>query len=557
MKRFFARFSLLFLPILWALFLLLATFMNLIEGSIDTAYQLFFLCMTGALLLSVLFSIFAQAFSSKCCAIFGLICGSLHFLPLLLDGMDLSPFNGFASFYSPIPTLISVLIFMMIIASSILVFCRKKAPAASPAAAGNVPFTLPQNLQDDMNVLSSRLQKMEAEVANMGSFLQRMPKLDGLQAGLAALTRKYDELEGRLAQPAAPIAPVQAAPAPQILPAEPVTAAAEIPAEEIPVETAPAPVEEPVAAVEEAPAEEIAAEEAATEEVPAEAAPAEEIPAPAVESSAPAEAPAPMAAVPVAAAPAPVNPIKYFLQGSKGSCTITETGIRYQIKGEDFFAPYTEINNLYIMLGVYYMMYKGKDYHLDVNDKSMLKAAFAFAQEKWNAAKAQAPQVPPTPRNDNEPIFNVETGLATLQVFDSYCVLTAKKNAMTLLVTNKFYAGEKKFYYADLTSVQFREPGTITDGYMEFETLGAHSSNNSAAYTSENAIAFTKNHLPLMREIYAFVDGKIREYKERKNQPVVATVSAADELKKYKELLDADIITKEEFDLKKKHLMGL
>ena len=60
-----------------------------------------------------------------------------------------------------------------------------------------------------------------------------------------------------------------------------------------------------------------------------------------------------------------------------------------------------------------------------------------------------------------------------------------------------------------------------------------------------------------MREIYAFVDGKIREYKERKNQPVVAAVSAADELKKYKELLDADIITKEEFDLKKKQLMGL
>ena len=31
----------------------------------------------------------------------------------------------------------------------------------------------------------------------------------------------------------------------------------------------------------------------------------------------------------------------------------------------------------------------------------------------------------------------------------------------------------------------------------------------------------------------------------------------ADELKKYKELLDAGVITQEEFDLKKKQLLGL
>jgi predicted Zn-dependent peptidase len=35
------------------------------------------------------------------------------------------------------------------------------------------------------------------------------------------------------------------------------------------------------------------------------------------------------------------------------------------------------------------------------------------------------------------------------------------------------------------------------------------------------------------------------------------TASTADELKKYKELLDAGIITQEEFDAKKKQLLGL
>ena len=40
-------------------------------------------------------------------------------------------------------------------------------------------------------------------------------------------------------------------------------------------------------------------------------------------------------------------------------------------------------------------------------------------------------------------------------------------------------------------------------------------------------------------------------------QTSVQTVSSADELKKFKDLLDAGIITQEEFDAKKKQLLGL
>lgn len=43
-----------------------------------------------------------------------------------------------------------------------------------------------------------------------------------------------------------------------------------------------------------------------------------------------------------------------------------------------------------------------------------------------------------------------------------------------------------------------------------------------------------------------------------KNSPsVVQQVFAADELKKFKELLDSGILTQEEFDAKKKQLLGL
>lgn len=44
---------------------------------------------------------------------------------------------------------------------------------------------------------------------------------------------------------------------------------------------------------------------------------------------------------------------------------------------------------------------------------------------------------------------------------------------------------------------------------------------------------------------------------EKPNKNMTATISAADEIKKFKELLDCGIITQEEFDAKKKQLLGL
>ena len=52
---------------------------------------------------------------------------------------------------------------------------------------------------------------------------------------------------------------------------------------------------------------------------------------------------------------------------------------------------------------------------------------------------------------------------------------------------------------------------------------------------------------------------KIREAKSGAHAAatVVQQTSAADEIKKFKELLDMGVITQEEFDAKKKQLLGL
>lgn len=154
-------------------------------------------------------------------------------------------------------------------------------------------------------------------------------------------------------------------------------------------------------------------------------------------------------------------------------------------------------------------------------------------------------------------VYEVDTVLGNLKVYEEYCVLTAKKNWGTLLITGKYFAGEKKFYYSDLTTVQYRPAGTITDGYMEFEYPGSRSGNNSNAYSSENSFAFSKNEEAQMREIYQYIDGKIREYKHKGNAPAAPAVSAVDEILKYKNLMDMGVITEAEFEAKKKQLLGL
>ena len=61
-----------------------------------------------------------------------------------------------------------------------------------------------------------------------------------------------------------------------------------------------------------------------------------------------------------------------------------------------------------------------------------------------------------------------------------------------------------------------------------------------------------------MEEVAEYIRSRIAYYKNATKAPsVVAPVSNAEELKKFKELLDLGVISQEEFDAKKKQLLGL
>ena len=144
---------------------------------------------------------------------------------------------------------------------------------------------------------------------------------------------------------------------------------------------------------------------------------------------------------------------------------------------------------------------------------------------------------------------------STLHVYEDYCEISGK--AGTLNRTK----GTKKLYYSDLTSVQFKLPGAFFAGYIQFEYPGSDTTNKSP-YESENAVVFNKrDNVKLMEEIYKFVEKRIAEEKQAKRASAGTVLqqaaSPAEEVKKMKELLDMGIITQEEFEAKKKQLLGL
>ena len=72
------------------------------------------------------------------------------------------------------------------------------------------------------------------------------------------------------------------------------------------------------------------------------------------------------------------------------------------------------------------------------------------------------------------------------------------------------------------------------------------------AFLQENGIEVKSHMSSVSEETVKFVKDAFAPKEEKKEEPVLT-----EQLKQYKELLDSGVITQEEFDAKKKQLLGL
>ncbi len=155
-----------------------------------------------------------------------------------------------------------------------------------------------------------------------------------------------------------------------------------------------------------------------------------------------------------------------------------------------------------------------------------------------------------------EKIFEVACVNTTLTVYDD-CVSIKPKGVLGLM--SKGIAGERKIYYADITSVTFQKSSALLSGFMEFYFAGNNTKKQGgglfAGTNNENRVTFYNKYLNEMIKVNDYIQNKIGNKNQPQQQP--QNVDAAAEIKKFKQLLDDGIITQAEFEAKKKQLLGL
>ncbi|QCR33100.1 DUF4429 domain-containing protein [Lysinibacillus sp. SGAir0095] len=146
-------------------------------------------------------------------------------------------------------------------------------------------------------------------------------------------------------------------------------------------------------------------------------------------------------------------------------------------------------------------------------------------------------------------VFEFKSNGKFIVIVDDYSVKVQPKGIMNFMTLGGS-KGEKSIPISSISAIQFKKP-SITTGYIQFAYAGSieTKAGTLSAAADENSITFHKKDLAKAEELVALI--------ESKRQNPIAQVSAADELKKFKELLDEGILTKEEFEAKKKQLLGI
>jgi len=118
------------------------------------------------------------------------------------------------------------------------------------------------------------------------------------------------------------------------------------------------------------------------------------------------------------------------------------------------------------------------------------------------------------------------------------------------------YSGAREIQIDQISSINFKPAGNFANGYIQFTFLGGTQvkSGIQEASRDENAVIFLKKHQTDFEKIKDAVEEKIRDFKAK---DVSKPTMGLDDLSKLAELKNKGIITEEEFQAKKKQILGL
>lgn len=149
----------------------------------------------------------------------------------------------------------------------------------------------------------------------------------------------------------------------------------------------------------------------------------------------------------------------------------------------------------------------------------------------------------------------------TLKVYNDRVVIS-RKTALGFF--SQGLKGDKTFFYKNLSSIEYKKPSIFANGYIKFIVAGTNEVKQNIGFLGNTTLeaskdpntlilrAFNKEIPSKSEEIYNFIIKKISECKINNSQN---NIPSADEIMKFKELLDKGVITQEEFERKKQELL--
>lgn len=154
--------------------------------------------------------------------------------------------------------------------------------------------------------------------------------------------------------------------------------------------------------------------------------------------------------------------------------------------------------------------------------------------------------------------MQVKGHTGTVEFDGSFVTIT--RSGMARLTVGK---GDKRIPVASITAVQWKPPGMLVNGYIQFTIPGGNEQRSRAgsatfdAGKDENSVLFTKAQAPKFEELRAAIENAIAQrYAPQPMYVPQPAASVADELAKLGQLVNQGLLTHEEYAAQKARLLG-
>ena len=116
------------------------------------------------------------------------------------------------------------------------------------------------------------------------------------------------------------------------------------------------------------------------------------------------------------------------------------------------------------------------------------------------------------------------------------------------------FKGDKDILISSISSIQFKRAGLLTNGYIQFAFMGGREAKGGVlqATQDENTVMFKSGQQKAFDAIKQAIEEKMAAPGKGGNAP-----SNLDELEKLDSLRKRGVVTEEEFNAKKRQLLGI